>query len=82
MHFARASAQVLRVHPQRVNLSYESLDLKISREFGDVVRLYAGGGYLFDQEPSTIEPWSIQYGLEFISPWPDRSARWRPIASL
>ena len=65
-----------------MNLSYESLDLKVSREFGDVLRLYAGGGYLFDQEPSTIDPWSIQYGLEFISPWPDRSARWRPIAAI
>jgi hypothetical protein len=73
---------LLRVHPQRVNLSYESLDLKVSREVGDVLRLYAGGGYLFDQEPSTIDPWSIQYGAELISPWPDRSAGWRPIAAV
>jgi hypothetical protein len=73
---------LLRVHPQRVNLSYESLDLKISREFGDVLRLYAGGGYLFDQEPSRIDPWSIQYGAELISPWPGRAAGWRPIAAI
>lgn len=73
---------LLRVRPQRVNLAYESVDLKLSREFGDAVRLYAGGGYLFDQEPSSLDPWSLQYGLELVSPWPARSARWRPIAAV
>ena len=72
---------LLRTNTARVNFSYESVDLKVSREFGDVLRLYAGGGYLFDQNPASLDPWSIQYGVEFISPWPPRSARWRPIAA-
>jgi hypothetical protein len=72
---------LLRTRTERVNLSYESVDVKVSHEFGDVVRVYAGGGYLFDQEPASLEPWSVQYGLEFISPWPERRARWRPVAA-
>jgi hypothetical protein len=72
---------LLRTKTARVNLTYESLDLKVSHEFGDALRLYAGGGYLFDQEPSRLHPWSVQYGAEFISPWPGRDAGWRPIAA-
>jgi hypothetical protein len=72
---------LLRTRTERVNFSYESVDLKVSREFGDVLRLYAGGGYLFDQEPASLDPWSIQYGVEVISPWPGRDAGWRPIVA-
>jgi hypothetical protein len=73
---------LLRTQTERVNFSYESVDLKVSHEFGDILRLYAGGGYLFDQEPASLDPWSIQYGLELISPWPARGeARWRPIVA-
>ena len=72
---------LLRTQTERVNLSYESVDLKVSYEFNDVFRLYGGGGYLFHQEPSGLAPWSIQYGAEIISPWPGREARWRPIAA-
>jgi hypothetical protein len=73
---------LLRTRPERINLSYESVDLKVSYEIDDVLRLYGGGGYLFHQEPSSLDPWSIQYGAEFISPWPGRESRWRPIAAL
>src|SRR2546422_4911297 len=66
----------------RINLSYESVDLKASYDFSDAFRVYAGGGYLFDQEPTNLAPWSAQYGVEFRSPWPDRAAGWRPIAAL
>jgi len=31
--------------------------------------LYGGGGYLFDQDPSDLDPWKVQYGVEFTSPW-------------
>lgn len=72
---------LLRTQLERVNLSYESVDLRAAYEFGDVVRVYAGGGYLFDQEPASLDPWSIQYGLEFLSPWPSRRTGWRPIAA-
>jgi hypothetical protein len=71
---------LLRTKTERVNLSVEGVDLKLSYEFGDPFRLYAGGGYLFGREPASLDPWSIQYGLEFISPWPPRTkSRWRPI---
>ena len=73
---------LLRTKTNRINLSYEAIDLKLSYEFGDVVRLYAGGGFLFDQTPSNLDPFSVQYGLELRSPWPSRESRWRPIAAV
>ena len=43
---------LLRSRVNRVNLSYEGVDLKFSYEvFGDVLRVYGGGGYLFAREP-------------------------------
>ncbi len=66
----------------RVNLSYEQVDLKLSYHFLDMFRIYAGGGYLFDQEPAGLDPWSVQYGVEFRSPWPGPTARVRPIAAV
>ena len=73
---------LLRTKTARVNLSYESVDAKVSYEFGDLARIYAGVGYLFDQDPSNLKPWSIQYGLEYTSPWPARDKGWRPIAGV
>jgi hypothetical protein len=66
----------------RVNLSYEGFDVKLSYELGDVWRIYGGGGYLFDRNPSTLKPGSAQYGLEFRSPWPGPDAKWHPIAAV
>ncbi len=68
--------------PNRVNLSYEGVDAKLSWEPGDVWRLYGGAGYLFHREPSSLRPWSLQWGIEFRSPWPAPDARWRPIAAV
>jgi hypothetical protein len=73
---------LLRTRTNRINLSYESIDLKLSYEFGEVLRLYAGGGYLFDQTPSNLDPLSAQYGIELRSPWPPRDSTWRPIAAV
>jgi Protein of unknown function (DUF1207) len=73
---------LLRTKTNRVNLSYEAIDLKLSYDLGDVARVYGGGGWLFDQEPSTLHPWSFQYGLELTSPWPARDKGWRPIAGV
>jgi hypothetical protein len=67
----------------RVNLSYESADLRLSYDFfDDALRLYAGGGYLFDQTPTSLKPWSVQSGIEFRSPWPGPDSFWRPIAGV
>lgn len=67
----------------RVNLSFEGVDLKLSYEFfGDVLRVYGGGGYLFQRDPTTLKPGSLQWGLEFKSPWPGATAKIRPIAAV
>ena len=73
---------LLRTRSNRVNLSYESIDLRLSTEIADIVRLYWGGGYLFHREPSNLDPLSAQYGLELTSPWPGSDTRWRPIAAV
>src|SRR5204863_2320650 len=42
---------------QRVNLSYEAVDAKISYQLGHV-RRYAGGSKLVHREPWDLKPWS------------------------
>ena len=73
---------ILRNRTQnRINLSYEAVDLRLSYEFfGDVLRVYGGGGYLFDQDPEDLKPGFVQWGIEFRSPW--RTAAFRPIAAV
>jgi hypothetical protein len=67
----------------RLNLSYEGVDLKLSYDlYGDVLRVYGGGGYLFDRDPTELKPGSLQWGIEFRSPWPGEGARVRPIAAV
>ena len=66
----------------RVNLSYQAVDLRLSYEFpGDVLRLVVGGGNIFQREPSSLKPWSLQTGLELKRPWPSPEARLRPVAA-
>jgi hypothetical protein len=66
----------------RVNLSYQAVDLRLSREFfGEALRLCVGGGYIFERQPATLKPLSLQSGLELRSPWPGPGARIRPIAA-
>jgi hypothetical protein len=70
------------VAEDRVNLSYQAVDLRLSYEFpGDVVRLCVGGGNIFDREPESLKPWSLQTGLEIRRPWPSPEARLRPVAA-
>lgn len=64
---------------ERVNLSYEGADLKLSYELPFGVRIYGGGGGLFHKEPSSLKIWSAQYGIEFRSPWRIDFASMRPI---
>jgi hypothetical protein len=66
---------------ERVNLSYEGVDLKLSYEFPYGVRLYGGGGGLFHKEPTALKVWSAQYGVEFRSPWRMDFASMRPIVA-
>jgi hypothetical protein len=66
--------------PERVGLSFEAVDLRLSWEPGPF-RVYAGGGYLIRVTPD-VERWMAQYGVEFRSPWPAPAAGWRPILGV
>ncbi|WP_333872956.1 DUF1207 domain-containing protein [Methylobacter sp.] len=66
---------------ERVNLSYEGVDLKLSYELPYGVRVYGGGGGLFHKEPTALKVWSAQYGIEFRSPWRIDFASMRPIVA-
>jgi hypothetical protein len=56
---------LLRTRTNRINLSYEAVDLKLSYHLFDrVLRVYAGGGYLFHTDPSSLKPWTTQAGFE------------------
>ena len=73
---------VLSTLLERVNLSYEGADLKLSYEFPYGIRIYGGGGGIFSKEPSSVKTWSTQYGFEYRSPWRFDSAAMRPIFAL
>lgn len=67
----------------RVNLSYETLDIKVSRFFnGRVLRLYGGAGVVFDQEPEDFGHGMAQAGLEVRAPYTWLDGRLRPIAAI
>jgi hypothetical protein len=51
-------------HPERVNLSYEAVDLIYSREWREL-RAYGGGEYLIHKEPADLEPLSGHWGIEY-----------------
>ena len=71
---------LLRTKAQRINLSYEGIDTKLSYDLFDrVLRVYAGAGYLFDQDPSSLQRWSTQAGFELQSPWTLLGGLARPI---
>lgn len=50
--------------PERVNLSYEAIDLIYSREWREW-RLYGGGEYLIHKEPGDLKPMSAHWGIEY-----------------
>lgn len=55
---------LLRSHVDRINLSYEGIDFKLSYTFPIGLRFYAGGGYLLSSEPQ-LDPFSAQLGIEY-----------------
>jgi hypothetical protein len=50
--------------PNRVNLSFEAIELIYSREWRGF-RVYGGGEYLIDKNPSTLKPLSAHWGVEY-----------------
>jgi hypothetical protein len=73
---------LLRTRLERINLTYESVDLKLSYDLPWGLRVYGGGGYLFDQEPENLKPWAAQGGVEFRSPWTVAAGHIRPVAAV
>ena len=73
---------LLRTRLERINLTYESVDLKLSYDLPWGFRVYGGGGYLFDQEPESLKPWAAQGGVEFRSPWTVAAGHIRPVAAV
>ncbi|MFH1156872.1 MAG: DUF1207 domain-containing protein [Pseudomonadota bacterium] len=67
-------------HPNRVNLSYESIELIYSREWRDW-RVYGGGEYLVHKEPSDLKPTIAHWGFEYRG---EKPFLWsgRPIAGV
>lgn len=53
---------------QRINLSYEEVDMKLAYEASNWLRLYVGSGYLVHRDPSTVKPIGTQWGIELTSP--------------
>jgi hypothetical protein len=66
----------------RVNLSYEGLDLTMAWQpgMGYGVKYYAGGGYLFGRDPSSLDPWSAKVGMEV--EWPKEKWGIYPVTAL
>jgi len=66
--------------PERVNLSYEAIDLIYAREWRGW-RIYGGGEYLLDKEPNDLKRASTHWGLEYRG---DKPLVWngRPVAGL
>jgi hypothetical protein len=67
---------------ERVNLSYEAVDLRLSYEVTDWLRLYAGAGYIVRGDPESLKPWSTQLGVELRSPRTFLHGTLRPLAAV
>jgi hypothetical protein len=50
--------------PERINLSYEAVELIYSREWRGW-RVYGGGEYLVHKEPANLKPMSAHWGIEY-----------------
>jgi uncharacterized protein DUF1207 len=68
--------------PNRINLSDEGLDGKLSYDLPLGLRAYGGGGYLIDVEPSNLRRGLAQAGAEFKSPWALWQGRLRPVTGV
>ena len=66
----------------RVNLSYEAVDVRLSYEITDWLRVYGGAGYIVRGDPEDLKPWSTQMGAEIRSPWTFLDGTLRPLAAV
>jgi Protein of unknown function (DUF1207) len=71
---------ILNSQPDRINLSFEEIDVKLSYELFDWFRVYGGGGYLVGRDPKTLGRGTSQFGAELTSPWTFLDGKIRPVA--
>jgi hypothetical protein len=71
---------LLRNRAKRVNLSFEAVDGLVSFDPHPSLRLYAGGGYIWRDEPE-LHPLSAQFGIELESPWTAVGGIARPVVA-
>ncbi|HEX9155562.1 MAG TPA: DUF1207 domain-containing protein [Nitrospira sp.] len=64
----------------RINLSFEEVDLKLSYELTSWLRIYGGGGILVDRDPGTLGRGTSQVGTELTSPWTFWGGKVRPVS--
>lgn len=55
---------LLRVQPERVNLSFESLEVILAHDFSSL-RIYGGGEYLLRHEPSDLAEGLFHVGMDW-----------------
>jgi hypothetical protein len=73
---------ILKSQPgfNRINLSFDELDLKISYELASWFRIYGGGGMLVGRDPRDLKRGTSQLGVELASPWTFWDGKVRPVA--
>jgi hypothetical protein len=68
--------------PERINLSYEGVDVRLSYDLPRGFRAYGGGGYLIRVDPAGLGRGFGHTGAEWRSPWVSRALGVRPVAGL
>ena len=64
----------------RVNLSYEELDVKLSYQVFQWLRVYGGGGFIVHRFPEDLGRGTSQWGAELVSTRTFLGGRLRPVA--
>ncbi len=64
----------------RINLSFEEVDLKLSYDLASWFRIYGGGGMLVGRDPKDVKRGTSQVGAELISPWTFWGGKVRPVS--
>ena len=64
----------------RINLSFEEVDVKLSYELTSWLRIYGGGGILVDRDPGSLGRGTSQVGTELTSPWTFWGGKVRPVS--
>ena len=66
----------------RVNFSYEAVQVKLSYDIKESFRVYGGADYMFSPDPEDLKRWIVQYGLEFRCPRTYLNGLIRPVAGV